>query len=154
MRFEYATLISSGPDTGEPAIIFRPEVPIRLHGPNGSDDFQALVDTGADNTVFPKALADALGIPLIAGTGPAAQAFGGQKIALSYADVELELIHAQGNLRWLARVYFVADEAAEPTVILGHQGFLDYFTATFRGEECALDLEPNSYLPSIPNKHH
>jgi hypothetical protein len=37
----------------------------------------------------------------------------------------------------------------EETVILGHQGFLDYFTATFIGEECVLDLEPNSYLPRI-----
>ena len=35
------------------------------------------------------------------------------------------------------------------TLILGHQGFLDYFNATFSGEDCALDLEANGYLPRI-----
>jgi hypothetical protein len=81
--------------------------------------------------------------------GPAAQAYGGGEIVLSFADVELELVHLGERLRWLVRVYFAADDADGQTLILGHQGFLEYFTATFIGEECALDLEPNSYLPRI-----
>ena len=149
MRFDYTTILSSAPDTGEPVVIFRPEVRITVHGPKGSGDFLALVDTGADNTILPEAIARDLGIPLTAGAGPAATVFGGQAIMLSYADVELELVHADGNLRWLARVYFVADATSQETLILGHQGFLDYFTASFDGEQCALDLEPNPYLPSI-----
>ena len=147
MKFDYTGIISSAPDTGEAVVIFRPEVRIALHGPNGSGDFLALVDTGADNSVLPESVARALGIPLVSGKGPAARAFGGQEIALSYADVELELVHADARLRWLARVYFLAGDADEETLILGHQGFLDYFTATFIGEECALELEPNAYLP-------
>jgi len=149
MKFDYTGLISSAPDTGEGIVIFRPEVRIRLHGPNGSEDFLGLVDTGADNTILPESVAHALGIPLVPGKGPAARAFGGQEIAISYADVDLELIHADGPLRWRARVYFLADPADEEALILGHQGFLDYFTATFVGEECVLELVPNSYLPRI-----
>lgn len=148
MRFDYTTIVSSAPDTGELVVIFRPEIRLTVHGPLGSGDFVALVDSGADNTILPVSIASALGIPLTSGKGPTAKAFGGQEIALSYADIELQLIHAQGRLRWLARVYF-AENADEETLILGHHGFLDYFTATFIGEDCALDLEPNSYLPRV-----
>ena len=112
------------------------------------------MDTGADNTILPERVARVLGIPLVRGTGPAARAFGGQEIALSYADVDLELVHADESLRWLAHVYFLAGDADEETIILGHQGFLDYFTATFIGEECALELKPNSYLPRATNINH
>ena len=149
MRFDYTPLLSSAPDTGDSVVIFRPEVPVRVHGPNGSIDFVALVDTGADNTILPESIARDLGIPLAAGKGPAATAFGGQEIALFHADVELELLHPESTLRWLARVYFFAKGVEDETLILGHQGFLDYFTATFRGEEYALDLEPNAYLPKV-----
>lgn len=148
MRFDYSAILSSAPDIGDAVVIFRPEVRIRVHGPNGAGDFLALVDTGADNTILPEAIANDLGIPLKAGTGPAATAFGGQAIALSYADVELELMHADGDLRWSARVFFVADDTNQETLILGHQGFLDYFTATFDGENCVLELKPNPHLPS------
>jgi hypothetical protein len=107
MRFDYTAIISSAPDTGEPVVIFRPEVRLVVRGPNGSGDFVALVDTGADNTIMPDTIARDLGIPLVAGKGPMAKAFG------------------------------------------GHEGCLEYFTATFFGEECVLDLEPNGYLPEF-----
>jgi len=149
MRFNYTTIISAAPDTGELVVIFRPEVQITVHGPKGSGDFVALVDTGADNTILPESIARDLGIPLIPGEGPAATAFGGQEMPLSYADVQLELVHPDETLRWLARVYFVADGGDRETLILGHQGFLDYFTATFSGDDCALDLKANSYVPRV-----
>ena len=112
-------------------------------------DFVALVDTGADNTILPKSIARDLGIRLTAGKGPAATAFGGQEITLFYADLELELLHPDGSLRWLARVYFFEKGGDDETLILGHQGFLDFFTATFDGEKCDLDLVANAYLPRI-----
>jgi hypothetical protein len=43
---------------------------------------------------------------------------------------------------------FVPDDASQETLILGHQGFLDYFTASFDGDECALELTPNRHLPT------
>ncbi len=148
MRFDYTAILSSAPDTGEPMVVFRPEVRVIVRGPNGSGEFRALVDTGADNTIMPDTVARALGIPLTPGKGPAAKAFGGQEIALCYADVGLELVHPAESLRWLARVYFVA-AGEDDTLILGHDGFLEYFTATFLGEGCVLELEPNRYLPEI-----
>ncbi len=147
MRFDYSAIVSSSPDTGELVVIFRPEVHVRIHGPRGCGDFLALVDTGADNTILPESIAHDLGIILIPGRGPAATGFGGQAIALSFADVELELVHPQGGPRWLGQVYFAAKGASDETLVLGHQGFLDYFTATFSGEDCSLILDANGYLP-------
>ena len=150
MRFDYTAILSVASDTGDAVVIFRPEVRIRVHGPSGSADFLALVDTGADNTILPEGIARDLGIPLRKCRGPAATAFGGQEIALSFADVELELGHPDGSLRWLSRVYFVPDDASQETLILGQQGFLDYFTASFDGDECTLELTPNRHLPTVP----
>lgn len=147
MRFDYTSILSSAPDTGDFVVIFRPEISLTVHGPNGSADFLALVDTGADNTIFPSSVADLLGIQPRAGRGPAARSFGGQEISLSYADVELELAQPDKSFRWQSRVYFVAEDREDQTLILGHQGFLDFFTATFAGDECALELEPNCYFP-------
>ncbi len=36
---------------------------------------------------------------------------------------------------------------AGKAVILGHEGLLDYFTATFGGENCVVTLEPNDSIP-------
>ena len=93
MRFDYTGIISSAADTGDPTVIFRPEIRIMVHGPKGSREVLALVDTGSDDTVLSERVARDLGIPLVRGTGPAVRVFGGQEIDLSYADVELELIH-------------------------------------------------------------
>jgi hypothetical protein len=148
MRFEYACIISAAADTGEPLAVFRPEVEILVHGPNGSKVLQALVDTGSDNTVFPAYVARELGIRVQSATGPAAEAFGGHQVALSYADIELELIHVEGNVRWTAQAFFLVEESDEETVIVGRDGFLEYFTATFIGDEFALELKPNAFLPA------
>ncbi len=153
MRFDYACNISAVTDSGDFLTVFRPEIQIRIHGPLGSKLFDALVDTGSDNTIFPASAARLLGIRVVRATGPDAQAFGGQEIALSYAEVELELIHSDGNLRWPAPAYFLAEDAKEETVLLGRDGFLEYFTATFIGDEFALELQPNEYLPGMTAPH-
>ena len=64
MRFDYTGIISSAADTGDPAVIFRPEIEITIHGPKGSREVLALVDTGSDDTVLSERVARDLGIPL------------------------------------------------------------------------------------------
>lgn len=149
MRFPYSFNIGLATDTGEQIVVLRPEVPLRIHGPQGVAELRALVDTGADNTILPSSVANRLQIDTTPCCGPHATAFGGQQIPLSYADIELELRDADNLLHWTAHIYF-ADfpEGSEPAV-LGHEGFLDFFTATFDGQECVLELNPNTDLPSV-----
>ena len=148
MIFQYTAILSPAPDSGEEVIIFRPEVPLCIHGPSGSANYMALVDTGADNTILPLAIAHELGITTHKSKGPSATAFGGQEIPLSYADVELELSQDETSLRWRARVqFFDFPDAQSEALIVGHEGFLDFFTAIFDGEQTTLDLRPNGDIP-------
>ncbi|MGO8750076.1 MAG: aspartyl protease family protein [Thermoguttaceae bacterium] len=150
MRFPYSLAVVRSIDTGEEIVLLRPEVPIHLYGPAGTVEVVALVDTGADNSIFPLSIARDLGIETTEGKGPAATAFGGQQIALSFADVVLELSQAGVTIRWQGRLHFADFPGdTEKAVILGHEGFLDYFTATFDGAECSLELEPNDSIPVV-----
>jgi hypothetical protein len=149
MKFPYSVNIAPSIESGEEIVVLRPEVRIRVHGPGGVVELVALVDTGADNSIFPEELANELGVFTTPGQGPGAIGFGGQRIHLSYADVKLELQDDHSSLAWTSRVYFanVAD-GADTTVILGHEGFLDYFTAAFDGDDCVLELTANTLLPA------
>ena len=150
MKFAYSVNIAPAPETGDPIAILRPEVLLRIHGPNGTENHYALVDTGADNTILPNSVAQRLGIATTKCRGPEARAFGGQRISLTFSDVVLELTDDGSSIRWEARVFFADTEPeSEDTVILGHQGFLDFFTATFDGDDCSIEVQPNSTLPAV-----
>lgn len=85
-------------------MILRPEIPVVIVGPKGAAQFQALVDTGADNSIFPKRVAESLGIALASGTGPDLTTFGGQRLQVFFGDVEIEIAEAAERLRWRTRV--------------------------------------------------
>ncbi len=148
MRFPYTLSVARSIDNGEEIVLLRPEIPIRVYGPAGAAEMLALVDTGSDNSILPLSIARDLGIKTTLGKGPAATAYGGQQIALSFAEVELEVSQDDTLVRWRSRLYF-ADFPGdmEKAVILGHEGFLDYFTATFDGGDCVVTLEPNDGIP-------
>ncbi len=43
--------------------------------------------------------------------------------------------------------FFPNGRTDEDALVLGHQGLLEYFTATFRGDDYSLDLQANRYFP-------
>ena len=150
MRFPYTVNIAPSVDTGEEIVLLRPEVTITIHGPSGRASVLALVDSGADNTIFPLKFSRMLGIETTKGKGPGALAFGGQQIALSYAEVLLVLRDRESAFRWRTRVYFSDSPTDEnQTAVLGHEGFLEFFDATFLGEECVLELVPNESFRAL-----
>jgi Aspartyl protease len=152
MRFPYTFNIGLSADTGEQIVVRRPEVFLRVYGPAGHTEVRALVDTGTDNSILPLSVATRVGVEVTPGHGPAASAFGGQQIALSFADVDFELAGDAGSVRWQAHAYFANVSDENDTALLGHQGFLDFFIATFHGEECVLELQPTSDFPFVDSK--
>ena len=148
MIFYYQPIVSLAPDGRDYLLILRPEIPVTVIGPTGEATYLGLVDTGSDNTILPKSVADRLGVPLV-GTGPPATVFGGHQVKLLTGNVTLQL-EAEGEvLRWTAQVHFFDFADEEETVILGHAAFLDYFTATFDGKQGTLNLIPNDELPAV-----
>jgi hypothetical protein len=149
MKFPYSVALSLDPDTGDGMFLLRPQVEVRIWGPSGFRNYLAQVDTGADNTIFPRAAAIALGIPLQAPRGSLTKSFGGHTLAFELGDAEIEIADSNETIRWQQRVQFFDFSADDEEVaVLGHVGFLEYSTAIFDGELATLKLDPNSTLPS------
>lgn len=146
MRFPYTTAISQDPDTKDYLFFRRPELHVRLVGPEGSQMFVGLVDTGSDRTIFPRDAADALGIELSQGPG-GALGFGGHGINLLVGEGMLEIEADGERIAWRAEMWFAEFATEDDAVLLGHAGFLDYFRAEFDGEQSELTLLPNGQMP-------
>lgn len=91
----------------EPRIL--PLVPLTVHGPAGPIEMPALVDSGAEQSVLPSALASELGISLEDAQTAVIVGVGEHEISSHLTLVEMQL----GSHRWLAPVVF-ADGKVRP----------------------------------------
>jgi hypothetical protein len=149
MIFPYQPVIVAGPG-GDFLELLRPEIEVSIVGRSGMATFVGLVDTGSDNTIFPKSIADDLGIPLTPSSSPPAKSFGGHSIPLSAGTVLLQLASDEIIVRWQSMINFYDFDSPElETVILGHAGFLEFFSATFDGKDGTLTLTPNDEIPHV-----
>jgi hypothetical protein len=149
MKFAYREYVSIFPGTNDYRLILRPIITIRVVGPKSDARWDALVDSGADETLFPMSLAEALGVELDQQLTSEVAGISGDRLKIHYGDVELRIESGQGFVAWKTTVGFVDfGSASDEVIILGHGGCLDYFTATFDGEKAELELVPNSLLPS------
>src|SRR5688572_26059420 len=104
MKFPYSSVISILPDSGDLLLFRRPEIPVTVIGPKGLAAYIALVDTGSDNTVFPKSVADHLGIDVEKTAGPHARAYGGHRVELFAGEALLKLDDEGETLLWRTSV--------------------------------------------------
>lgn len=135
-------------------------VSFRIQGSEKPLELEGLVDTGSDYTLLPIALANTMGIrtddePVeMSGIGIG-------RIQVYFAEVILELgkkghkgVWTPRGWKWKAWVGF----GITPRIILGQDGFLHYFNATFTARpriglqdppEQQLDLKPNSMFQNV-----
>jgi hypothetical protein len=123
----------------------RPIIDLTVLGPKGPYVTTELLDTGADDTIFPDPVAAAIGLDLVGAPQGTAVAVGGQVSTVSWAEVELLLMRGGETRQWKARVGFTA--TPRPYALLGFAGFLQFFTATFHGDQEAVDLVVNGLYP-------
>lgn len=148
MRFPYSASIVGQDENGDAIALFRPEIQVRVVGPNRSRLLWALVDTGADYTVLPLSVERFCGIQTTALPVPFLRTFAGDAMETRVGEATLELRQGSEFIRWTADVQFYDfHSATRETVVLGHAGFLDYFTALFDGLDAILTLVPNLELP-------
>jgi hypothetical protein len=150
LRYPYQPVPLSGsvpPSLPSTATVrWRPFAPVTITGPAGVPRHfhRALVDPGADDTVFPFELVDRLGVLLRPDTGHRLR-WRGQAYPLRYGDAELELSDNETSCRWTTVICF--SNAPIPYRILGYAGCLEFFNATFRGADRTVELEPNLSFP-------
>jgi hypothetical protein len=148
MRFDYVAYQVTPSITNPNGIAYRPEVTLRLHGPNGSITMAALVDTGADEVFIPRWIAEQLGIELHDNSGSLAQSVTGEFMELEAGEIDLELLADDCAFRWRSLVSFAEfpDNAIEGPV-LGHVGGLEFFAALLYGDERSAEIKPNNRFP-------
>jgi hypothetical protein len=130
------------------AFVYRPVIPVRVIGPLGAKDLIALVDTGSDDTLLPRSVGDAVGAMIDDNQKSNVTGFGAQRVPVAPGDVELELSDGQDAYRWPATVSFVSfADPNDEIAVLGHAGFLEFFTATFDGGARTLELVANARFP-------
>jgi hypothetical protein len=149
MRFRYKQLTARGPvpSLGGRATRPRPIIQVTLIGPLAVLAPRGLLDTSADDTVFPESFANQMGIDLT--TAPVGQASGtGLATAqIRYAELDLRVSDGQEFRHWRAWVGFTSTPLKQP--LLGFAGFLQYFTATFHGDLEEVELAVNTAYPGI-----
>jgi hypothetical protein len=147
LRFSYLRAPSSRPlvTLGGRMHRPRPVIGVTVVGPAGSWLFDALIDCGADDTVFPDRVAALSGIDLTnapAGTG---SGMGRGTVAHHFAEVMMRIADNYEQREWTAWVGFTAAPMRYP--MLGFAGFLEYFTATLIGDREEVELTVNSLYP-------
>jgi hypothetical protein len=116
-------------------------------GPTDSRLIEAILDTAADDTVFPEELAGKIGIDLTNAPTGMAEGVGSTAVPVKYVQVTLRLTDAAGRERreWPAWVGFTS--APLPYPLLGFAGCLQFFTATSRGDLEEVEPTANSLYP-------
>lgn len=150
MKFPYRSYVSQFPGTSDFRLILRPVLTIRITGPKSEARWDALVDTGADETLLPKSLAGLLGVVLDHEVTSQAVGISGDLLTIHYGTAKFQIAAENDQVTWTSMVGFVDfGSQDDEVIILGHGGCLDYFTAIFDGDKAELELTANSQLPRL-----
>lgn len=132
MKFEYQQFVSPMPGSSDFQLILRPIIEVRFFGAEKSILYDALIDTGADETLLPMRLAEELGVSLTPELMGQSASFIGEPIETRFGEIEMEISDGLHFARWKTVVSFADFGAAkDPIAILGHGGFLDYLHRYF-----------------------
>jgi hypothetical protein len=104
-----------------------------------------LLDSGADDTVFPDWVAKLIGVDLSSAPTASASGIGLTRSRLQLAEVTLRLTTSGEFHEWKARVGFTSTPLKQP--LLGFAGFMQYYTASFFGDLEEVELTTNSKYP-------
>jgi hypothetical protein len=123
----------------------RPLITVSLLGPRNTIPTEGLLDTGADDAVFPETVASLIGVDLT--NAPQSQLTTATltNAPIRYAQVILRMTDGKEQREWPAWVGFTPAKLQSP--LLGFAGFLQFFTATFRGDREEVELTVNSLYP-------
>lgn len=122
----------------------KPLIPIGVVGPRNTRLIRGLLDSGADDTVFPDTLAAQLGIDLTGAPEGELGGVGGSPLArVRFAQVHLRLATNTEQREWVALAGFTAAPLRFP--LLGYAGVMQFFTTHFRGDQEEVELEVNSH---------
>jgi hypothetical protein len=104
------------------------------------------LDTGADDLLVPDFEAGFLGVPLDESRRVPIEALGQGTTAI-FETVDLEISGGTDTWRWSASVGF--HSGTKYAHLMGQNGFLQHFTASFDGLAHRVTLIPNGSVPPV-----
>ena len=143
MRFRYK-LISVGHavvSLGGRWVRSRPIIAVSLTGPGGTYAADGLLDSAADDTVFPEKALAPLGLDLTNAPRGVASGVGMVPLSVRYAQVMIHVTDGKERREWTAWVGFAPPPFKRP--LLGFAGFLQFFQADFHGDLEFVELQVN-----------
>jgi len=134
MKYDY--LIVSGQDFRK-RFIKRPIVEIEVFGPKGSHTILALIDSGADRSLFNIEIAKALGINLEKVQKDTVLGILG-KTEVFVIDVEIQIKHLEGKIK--IPVSFI--DSPNVGILLGEEEFFDTHRIKFEKDHNTFEINP------------
>lgn len=135
MKFKYSEY--TGPNNIK---IFRPTISIVFKNRSKFIQTEAIVDSGSDFTIIPIEIAGILDIKLDVHKKTTFHGAGGNPFTVYPSPEAIEHIIRQGGFRpikWKAKIYFAE---SQPSILLGHKGFLEKFKTTLDGRNKELEI--------------
>ena len=147
LRFPYQPISQSHPivPLGGRQERPRPIIGVTVIGPSDSRLREGLLDSGADDTVFPATLAPVLGIDLSNAPTGRAGTPAGAVFPVRYARVGLRITDGIEWREWQAWVGFTPVKLHYS--LLGFAGFLQFFDTNLRGALEVAELTINNLYP-------
>lgn len=135
MRFLYTKIPSY--DSRE-SRVSRPIVPIVLYGPLGSFAVDALLDSGADRSLFHADIARAIGFDLARAPTELYAGIEGTRLEAYIQPVRLEII----GIKKVVRITAGFIDSPGVSAILGEDGFFDAYHISFRKSHNEFEITP------------
>ena len=123
----------------------QPLLHVSVVGPSDTYVVHGLLDTGSDEVVFPADLAAWIGVDLTNAPSGVSSGATMAPVPLRYAEVEMRIAGNGERRAWRALVGFTAGPLRRP--LLGFAGFMQFFTASFRGDREEFELTVNGLYP-------
>lgn len=144
MRFRYSKVPTRLPvfPQGDVDYRRRPIAEIEVIGPKGQRSVQATVDSGSDDTIFPLALAEILGIDLTNARIGRSTGVGGNAFEYPYAEVTLQL-QTGGNEKFMWPAIVGFSDKRKKLGLLGQSGMFEFFNILFVGPFKEFVIDPN-----------
>ena len=137
LQFPYVRFSVFDPLTKRRSAVYRPVIPVRLRSAKLSLRCQGLIDSGADECIFPGEIATALGFPLLEGKPRAFSGIGGSVTGYLHWTV-LEV----GTNHFRCPVYYSDAWNHLRFGLLGQVGFLSHFKVILNHYARAAELLP------------
>ena len=136
--FPYLKFDISTPFEQKPEYIYRLVIPLGLISIKKVIPFPALIDSGADVSIFPGWLADESGFDIYKGKEKMISGIGGTVVAFLYSTKIL-----LSGFEFTIDVYYSHEWDNMPFGLLGQSGFFSHFEVNFNYKEKFVQL--NSY---------